>query len=109
MRAMTAVLALISCVAALRAAAQEPPASPPADWGPVVDDWPRIKARTLVIGGERDGQNYPAQARNVAAKVQNGGLVLIPSTGHNPHFESPDLLFPPLVRFLQGQDVGQRP
>ena len=44
-----------------------------------------------------------------AAKVQNGQLVFIPNTGHNPHFESPDLLFPPLVRFLQGQDVGERP
>jgi pimeloyl-ACP methyl ester carboxylesterase len=28
---------------------------------PVVDDWPRIRARTLVIGGERDGANYPEQ------------------------------------------------
>ena len=32
---------------------------------PVVDDWPRIKARTLVIGGEKDGADYPGagQAR----------------------------------------------
>ena len=32
---------------------------------PVVYDWPRIKARTLVIGGEKDGPNYPGagQAR----------------------------------------------
>ena len=26
---------------------------------PVVYDWPHIKARTLVIGGEKDGPNYP--------------------------------------------------
>jgi len=35
---------------------------------PVVDDWPRIKARTLVIGGEKDGPDYPGQARRVADK-----------------------------------------
>ena len=27
---------------------------------PVVSDWPRIKARTLVIGGEKDGPTIPA-------------------------------------------------
>src|SRR5262245_4004112 len=29
---------------------------------PVVYDWPHIKARTLVIGGEKDGPDYPGQA-----------------------------------------------
>ena len=73
---------------------------------PVVDDWPRIKARTLVIGGEKDGPNFPAQARRVAEAVQNGQLYLIPNIGHNPQFEAPDKLYPPLLRFLKGEDVG---
>lgn len=73
---------------------------------PVVYDWPRITARTLVIGGEQDGANYAAGARRVADTVQNGQLHLIPNVGHNPHFEAPDLLFPPLVDFLRGKDVN---
>jgi pimeloyl-ACP methyl ester carboxylesterase len=73
---------------------------------PVVYDWPHIKARTLVIGGEKDGPNYPAQAKRVADTVQNGQLYLIPNIGHNPQFEAPQLLYPPLVKFLKGEDVG---
>jgi pimeloyl-ACP methyl ester carboxylesterase len=75
---------------------------------PVVDDWPRIKARTLVIGGEKDGADYPGGARRVADTVQNGQLVIIPSIGHNPQFEAPDKLYPPLLKFLKGEDVGTR-
>jgi pimeloyl-ACP methyl ester carboxylesterase len=75
---------------------------------PVVDDWPRIKARTLVIGGEKDGADYPGQARRVAETVQNGQLYVIPNVGHNPQFEAPELLYPPLLRFLKGEDVGIR-
>jgi pimeloyl-ACP methyl ester carboxylesterase len=75
---------------------------------PVVDDWPRIKARTLVIGGEKDGPDYPGQARRVADTVQNGQLFIIPNTGHCPQFEAPDLLYPPLLKFLKGEDVGSK-
>jgi pimeloyl-ACP methyl ester carboxylesterase len=73
---------------------------------PVVYDWPRVKARTLVIGGEKDGPNYPALATNVANTVQRGQVYIIPGIGHNPQFEAPHLLYPPLVRFLKGEDVG---
>jgi pimeloyl-ACP methyl ester carboxylesterase len=73
---------------------------------PVVYDWPRIKARTLVIGGEKDGPNYPEQARRVAETVQNGQLYLIANIGHNPQFEAPDKLYPPLLKFLKGETVG---
>jgi pimeloyl-ACP methyl ester carboxylesterase len=75
---------------------------------PVVYDWPHIKARTLVIGGEKDGPNYPALAKRVADTVQNGQVFIIPGVGHNPQFEAPDKLFPVLLQFLQGQDVGRR-
>ena len=75
---------------------------------PVVYDWPRIKARTLVIGGEKDGPDYPGGARRVADAVQNGQLVIIPNVGHNPQFEAPELLYPPLLRFLSGENVGTR-
>jgi pimeloyl-ACP methyl ester carboxylesterase len=72
---------------------------------PVVADWPRIKARTLVIGGEKDGPNFPALAKQVVAALPNGQLYLIPNVGHNPHFERPDLLYPPLIAFLKSGDV----
>jgi pimeloyl-ACP methyl ester carboxylesterase len=75
---------------------------------PVVSDWPRIKARTLVIGGEKDGVDYPGGARRVAETVQNGQLYIIPNVGHNPQFEAPELLYAPLLRFLKGEDVGTR-
>ena len=75
---------------------------------PVVYDWPRIKARTLVIGGEKDGPNFPAQARRVAETIPNGQLFLIPNIGHNPQFEAPDQLYPPLLKFLKGEDVGTK-
>jgi pimeloyl-ACP methyl ester carboxylesterase len=75
---------------------------------PVVYDWPHIKARTLVIGGEKDGPNYPALAKRVADTVQNGQVYIIPGVGHNPQFEAPDKLFPVLLKFLGGQDVGTR-
>jgi pimeloyl-ACP methyl ester carboxylesterase len=75
---------------------------------PVVYDWPRIKARTLVIGGEKDGPNFPAQARHVAETIPNGQLFLIPNIGHNPQFEAPELLYPPLLKFLKGEEVGTK-
>jgi pimeloyl-ACP methyl ester carboxylesterase len=75
---------------------------------PVVYDWPHITARTLVIGGEKDGPNYPAQARRVAQSVQNGQLYIIPNVGHNPQFEAPELLYPALLKFLEGEDVGEK-
>lgn len=75
---------------------------------PVVYDWPRIKARTLVIGGEKDGPNYPELAKRVADTVQNGRVYIIPNIGHNPQYEAPDRLFPVLVRFLKGEEVGTR-
>jgi pimeloyl-ACP methyl ester carboxylesterase len=75
---------------------------------PVVYDWAHIKARTLVIGGEKDGPNYPAQAKRVADTVPNGQLYLIPNIGHNPQFEAPQLLYPPLLRFLKGEHVGSK-
>lgn len=72
---------------------------------PVVDDWPRIRARTLVVGGEQDGPNFPALARRVATTIPGAQLVLFPGVGHNPQFEAPDQLFPVLVKFFRGERV----
>jgi pimeloyl-ACP methyl ester carboxylesterase len=70
---------------------------------PVVYDWPKIKARTLVIGGEKDGEDFPKLARHIADTVPNAELVVLPNLGHVPHLEAPDQFYPPLLKFLKGR------
>jgi pimeloyl-ACP methyl ester carboxylesterase len=70
---------------------------------PVVYDWSNIKARTLEIGGEKDGAtaNFPALAKHVAETIPNCQLVLFPNVGHIPHLEVPDVFHRELLKFLQ--------
>ena len=69
---------------------------------PVVYDWAHIKAKTLVIGGELDGENFPALAKHIADTVPNAQLVLFPQVGHVPHIEVPDMFLRELLKFLKG-------
>ena len=68
---------------------------------PVVYDWPHIKARTLEIGGDKDGPNFPELAGQVAKTIPDCRLVLIPNIGHVPHFEVPDVFHRELLKFLK--------
>jgi len=67
---------------------------------PVVYDWPHIKAKTLELGGDQDGPDFPALARRVAETIPNCTLVLVPGIGHVPHFEAPDIFHRELLKFL---------
>ncbi len=67
---------------------------------PVVYDWAHIQARTLVIGGDKDGENFPALAKHVADTLPHGELVLIPNVGHVPHIQVPDVFQRELLKFL---------
>ena len=67
---------------------------------PVVHDWEHIKAKTLVIGGERDGQNFPALAKHIADTVPGAQLFLIPKVGHVPHLQVPEVFNGELLKFL---------
>ena len=67
---------------------------------PVVYDWPHIKVKTLVLGGDKDGANFPERAKQIADAIPGAELVLIPNVGHVPHFESPDLFYKALLKFL---------
>jgi pimeloyl-ACP methyl ester carboxylesterase len=67
---------------------------------PVVYDWPHIKVKTLVLGGDKDGANFPERARHIADTIPGAELVLIPNIGHVPHFEAPDLFYKALLKFL---------
>jgi pimeloyl-ACP methyl ester carboxylesterase len=66
----------------------------------IVHDWPQMRTKTLLVGGEEDGPNYPQLARNAVDALQNAELVLFPNVGHNPHLEVPDRLNTEILRFL---------
>jgi pimeloyl-ACP methyl ester carboxylesterase len=68
---------------------------------PVVDDWAHIKAKALVLGGDRDGQNFPALAKHIADTIPGAQLVLIPNVGHVPHLQVPELFNQELLKFLK--------
>jgi len=68
---------------------------------PVVYDWAKIKVKTLVIGGEKDGTDFPKLAKHIADTIPGGELVILPNLGHVPHLEAPDLFYPPLMKFLK--------
>lgn len=68
---------------------------------PVVYDWPKIKSKTLVIGGDKDGPEFPARAKFIADSIPGAQLVLIPNAGHVPHLEVPEKFNPELLKFLR--------
>jgi|HigsolmetaAR201D_1030396.scaffolds.fasta_scaffold01118_17 pimeloyl-ACP methyl ester carboxylesterase len=75
---------------------------------PVVNDWAHIKAPTLVFGGAEDSLAGPARVfqermKFIADSIPNGNgrLHLLPGIGHVPHFEAPELTYPPLIAFLK--------
>ncbi len=76
---------------------------------PVVYDWPSIRVKTLVIGGEVDGPDFPALAKRAADTIPGAGLVLIPNVGHNPHMEAPDRFYPPVMAFLASPAAASKP
>jgi pimeloyl-ACP methyl ester carboxylesterase len=68
---------------------------------PVVYDWPHIKSKTLVLGGDKDTPDFPARAKHIADTIPHAELVLLPSLGHVPHFEAPDVFHAALLKFLK--------
>jgi len=68
---------------------------------PVVDDWAHIKVKTLVLGGDKDGSDFPARAKHIADTIPGGELVLIPGAGHVPHIQTPDIFYKELLKFLK--------
>jgi len=68
---------------------------------PVVYDWAKIRAKTLVLGGDKDGVDFPARAKHIADTIPGAELVLIPNAGHVPHIEVPELFNRELMKFLK--------
>lgn len=67
---------------------------------PVVYDWAHIKMKALVIGGEKDGENFPALAKHIADSIPGSELVLFPNVGHVPHLQVPEMFNKELLKFL---------
>ena len=67
---------------------------------PVVHDWEHIKVKTLVIGGEKDTEDFPVRAKHIADSIPGAQLVLIPGGGHVPHIQMPDVFYLELLKFL---------
>ena len=84
---------------------------------PVVYEFEKIKAPTLLIIGQRDRTaigkdsapkelqatmgNYPELGRQTQAKIANSKLVSIDGVGHLPHIEAFDRFIKPLLDFLK--------
>ena len=75
---------------------------------PVIQDWPHIKAPTLVFGGAEDSlartaKTFQDRMKFIADTIPNGKarLLLLPGLGHVPHMEAPDKTYPPLLAFLK--------
>ncbi len=66
----------------------------------VVNDWPHIRTKAMLLGGEEDGPDFPENARRAVDMLPNGELVLVPNVGHNPHEEVPQIVNSELIRFL---------
>jgi pimeloyl-ACP methyl ester carboxylesterase len=74
---------------------------------PVVYDWPKIRAKTLVLGGDKDGPDFPERAKHIADTIPSAELVLIPNAGHVPHLEVPEIFNRELLKFLQTELTTQ--
>jgi pimeloyl-ACP methyl ester carboxylesterase len=68
---------------------------------PVVYDWPHITSKALVLGGEKDGANFPALAKHAADTIPGAQLVVVPNAGHVLHLEKPELFNRELLKILQ--------
>jgi len=69
---------------------------------PVVYDWQHIKCKALVIGGDKDGPDFPERAKHIADSIPNGNatLTLLPGLGHVPHLQDPPVFYAALLKFL---------
>jgi proline iminopeptidase len=68
------------------------------DWRPAAQS---VAAPTLVVHGLEDPIPLGA-SQEWAASFPNARLLVIPGSGHYPHLERPDLLFPALDHFYSG-------
>ena len=62
---------------------------------------PKIKCSTLVMAGEHDKETPPAYAREIANRILNANLTIVPGAGHILNIEAPDAVSDRLRVFLK--------
>ena len=73
---------------------------------PVDADWPKIKVKTLLLGGELDTPDYPERCRSIASQIPGAQIVMLPGLGHVPHLQAPEMFYPPLLKFLKADSTS---
>ena len=68
---------------------------------PVDYDWAKIKAPTLVLGGDKDTPDYVERATFIAKTIPHGEVAFLANLGHVPHIESPGVFNAALLKFLR--------
>jgi 3-oxoadipate enol-lactonase len=63
-------------------------------------DLPKIRNRTLIVAGDKDGATPPALARDLAARLPQAEWVEMPGAGHVPHVQLPDQFIAAVAPFL---------
>ena len=61
-----------------------------------------IKAKTLVIWGEKDSWIDLTKGMQINAEIENSSLRIIKNSGHLPMEENPELFNEILIEFLKG-------
>ena len=69
----------------------------------LVLDLPEIKARTLIVWGEKDRAVPTEAAHLIKEKVPNSVLELIPGVTHTPNLEAPEKLSAVILNFLKSK------
>jgi pimeloyl-ACP methyl ester carboxylesterase len=73
------------------------------DWSA---DLPKVAIPRLVIHGEQD--NIPLEAsREWVAGQSHARLLLVPRSGHWPHYEQPELVIGAIEKFVAGDWPSQ--
>ena len=66
----------------------------------LLEDLPKIKAKTLIIWGGADRMVPVKYAHIFKEKINNSELEILPKIGHSPHLEVPDKLSQIIINFL---------
>jgi pimeloyl-ACP methyl ester carboxylesterase len=65
-----------------------------------------IRCSTLIIAGEDDTAQVPANSRSLAASIPNSRLVLIPGTGHSSSLEAPEAVTQAMRELVEGKPTA---
>jgi pimeloyl-ACP methyl ester carboxylesterase len=75
----------------------------PPDLDAIVRRYEEISVPTLIIWGERDRIVPLRNGHALHAKIRSSSMTVIPSCGHIPHEERPDVTIPEILDFLSGR------